>query len=110
MRNTADCFSDHCTDILLPVACLRLDTVETIGVHSAASRRHSNRCGYLVRPRVPRLRQRVRFSLPIDLCRASTTRGYSGATRYEMAQLLRAFLLKEIHGWTHETALVKYLN
>ncbi|MFB1064524.1 transposase [Natrinema sp. H-ect4] len=35
---------------------------------------------------------------------------YSRATRYEMAQLLRAFLLKEIHGWTHETALVTYLT
>ncbi|MHC3381915.1 transposase [Haloarcula sp. H-GB5] len=35
---------------------------------------------------------------------------YSGATRYEMAQLFRLFLLKEIHGWTHETALVTYLT
>ncbi len=35
---------------------------------------------------------------------------YSRATRYEMAQLLRAFLLKEIHGWTHETALATYLT
>ena len=27
-----------------------------------------------------------------------------------MSQLLRAFLLKEIHGWNHETALVEYLQ
>ncbi|RLM41975.1 transposase, partial [Haloarcula sp. Atlit-47R] len=35
---------------------------------------------------------------------------YSGATRYEMAQLFRLFLLKELHGWTHETALLTYLT
>ncbi|MDS0222481.1 transposase [Haloarcula sp. S1AR25-5A] len=35
---------------------------------------------------------------------------YSEATQYEMAQLFRLFLLKEIHGWTHETALLTYLT
>ncbi|GGK83615.1 ISNCY family transposase ISH7A [Haloarcula sebkhae] len=35
---------------------------------------------------------------------------YSGATRYQMTQLFRLFLLKELHGWTHETALVTYLT
>ena len=35
---------------------------------------------------------------------------YSGATQYEMAQLFRLFLLKETHGWTHETALLTYLT
>jgi len=35
---------------------------------------------------------------------------YSGPTRYEMPQLFRAFLLKEIHSWNHETALVEYLR
>ncbi|QIO25452.1 transposase [Haloarcula sp. JP-L23] len=35
---------------------------------------------------------------------------YSSPTRYEMEQLFRVFILKEIHGWKHETALVKYLN
>lgn len=36
---------------------------------------------------------------------------YTGAkTRYTVAQLVRAFLLKELHGWSHETALVKYLQ
>ncbi|WP_369333758.1 transposase [Halorubrum sp. SP9] len=35
---------------------------------------------------------------------------YSGPTRYEMPQLFRAFLLKEVYGWDHETALVEYLR
>lgn len=35
---------------------------------------------------------------------------YSGTTRYEMGQLFRVFLLKEIHGRNHETALVTYLT
>jgi len=35
---------------------------------------------------------------------------YSGATQYEMALLFRLFLLKELHGWTHETALLRYLT
>jgi len=35
---------------------------------------------------------------------------YSGATQYEMAQLFRLFLLKELHGWTHETPLLTYLS
>ncbi|WP_246989537.1 transposase [Halorientalis marina] len=35
---------------------------------------------------------------------------YSGPTRYEMPQLFRVFLLKEVYGWNHETALVDYLR
>ncbi|WP_187367506.1 transposase, partial [Haloferax sp. KTX1] len=35
---------------------------------------------------------------------------YSGAIQYEMAQLFRLFLLKELHGWAHETALLTYLT
>ncbi|MBV0903055.1 transposase [Haloarcula salina] len=35
---------------------------------------------------------------------------YSGATQYGMDQLFRLFLLKEIHGWTHETELVTYIS
>jgi len=35
---------------------------------------------------------------------------YSGATEYEMVQLFRLFLLKEIHGWSHETELLTYLT
>jgi hypothetical protein len=35
---------------------------------------------------------------------------YVGHTRYEMEQLFRAFLIKALHGWVHETALVRYLE
>ena len=35
---------------------------------------------------------------------------YTGPTKYEMPQLFRVFLLKKIHGWDHETALVEYLR
>jgi len=35
---------------------------------------------------------------------------YTGTTQYEMSQLMRVFLLKELHGWVHETALVEYLQ
>ncbi|WP_181692623.1 transposase [Natronomonas sp. LN261] len=34
---------------------------------------------------------------------------YAGSTRYELDTLFRTFLLKELHGWAHETALVEYL-
>jgi hypothetical protein len=34
---------------------------------------------------------------------------YAGA-RYEMDTLVRVFILKECHGWDHETALVEYLE
>ena len=35
---------------------------------------------------------------------------YFGSTRYQMPQLVRLFLLKEIHGWNHETALLTFLQ
>ena len=35
---------------------------------------------------------------------------YSSATRYEMSQLFQVFLLEELHGWNHETALIEYLE
>ena len=35
---------------------------------------------------------------------------YGSSTCYKMDILFRMFLLKEIYGWTHETALIKYLN
>ncbi|WP_135823202.1 transposase [Halostella litorea] len=35
---------------------------------------------------------------------------YFGSTRYQMPQLVRLFLLKEIHGWDHETALLTFLR
>ncbi|MFD1514435.1 hypothetical protein [Halomarina rubra] len=35
---------------------------------------------------------------------------YSDPTRYEMTPLVRAFLLKSLHGWEHETALLEHLG
>ncbi|RAW44582.1 transposase [Halorubrum sp. 48-1-W] len=35
---------------------------------------------------------------------------YAGSTSYKMETLFRLFLLKECHGWGHETALVEYLT
>jgi IS4 transposase len=35
---------------------------------------------------------------------------YAGSTRYKMETLFRVFLLRELHGWEHETALVDYLD
>ncbi len=35
---------------------------------------------------------------------------YADSTRYEMETLFRVFVLKELHGWAHETALVEYLG
>ena len=35
---------------------------------------------------------------------------YAGSASYEMETLFRLFLLKECHGWDHETALVEYLT
>ena len=35
---------------------------------------------------------------------------YTGQTRYGMEQLIQVFLLKELHRWTHETALISYLE
>jgi hypothetical protein len=35
---------------------------------------------------------------------------YSESTTYGMESLFRAFLLKELHGWKHETALRSYLK
>ena len=35
---------------------------------------------------------------------------YAGATRYEIDTSFRIFVLKELHGWDHETALIEYLE
>jgi len=35
---------------------------------------------------------------------------YGGSTRYEMDTLFRMFVLKELHGWEHETAILEYLD
>jgi hypothetical protein len=49
-------------------------------------------------------------SLPVAYFRFDAHDRYAASTRYEMETLFRVFLLKEIHGWTHETALVEYLD
>lgn len=35
---------------------------------------------------------------------------YGSSERYSMITLFRVFVLKELHGWDHETALVEYLK
>ncbi|WP_425491839.1 transposase [Halohasta salina] len=35
---------------------------------------------------------------------------YEGPTHYEMDTLFRVFVLKELHGWEHETSLYEYLK
>jgi len=48
--------------------------------------------------------------LPIAYFRFEAHDRYESSTRYEMDTLFRVFLLKELHGWTHETSLVEYLE
>jgi IS4 transposase len=50
------------------------------------------------------------YSLPLAYVRFDAHDCYGGPTSYEMATLFRLFLLKECHGWDHETALVEYLT
>ena len=50
------------------------------------------------------------YHLPLAYVEFQSHDRYPGSTRYEMTQLLRAFLLKELHGWSHETALVESLQ
>ncbi|ADQ69445.1 transposase family protein (plasmid) [Halogeometricum borinquense DSM 11551] len=74
-------------------------------------RRHQNRRSRMVRPRGSRLSRDVRSSLSPRIHRLRPARPrYSVSTQYPMAQLFRAFLLKALHGWSHETALVEYLQ
>src|SRR6056297_2711316 len=35
---------------------------------------------------------------------------YTDSTQYGIEQLVRVFLLQELRGWTHETAIVTYLQ
>lgn len=49
-------------------------------------------------------------SLPVAYFQFHTHDRYEGSTRYEMDTLFRVFLLKELHRWEHETALVDYLD
>ncbi|WP_458210703.1 transposase [Haladaptatus sp. NG-SE-30] len=48
--------------------------------------------------------------VPLQYVDFSTHDHYSNSPRYEMTTLVRAFLLKEVHGWSHETALFEYLR
>ncbi|WP_254841009.1 transposase [Natronomonas marina] len=50
------------------------------------------------------------WSLPLAYFRFNTYDCYGGLTRYEMDTLFRMFVLKELHGWEHETALCEYLD
>lgn len=47
---------------------------------------------------------------PLAYVEFDTHDRYAGHTRYEMEQLFRAFLIKVLHGWAHETALVTDLE
>ena len=49
-------------------------------------------------------------SLPMAYFQFNVHDRYEGSTRYEMDTLFRMFVLKELHGWEHETALVDYLG
>ena len=49
-------------------------------------------------------------SLPLAYFRFDPHDRYAKSTRYEMDTLFHIFVLKDIHGWNHETALVEYLD
>ena len=49
-------------------------------------------------------------ALPLAYVQFNAHDRYAGSTGYEMETLFRLFLLKECHGWDHETALVEYLT
>jgi hypothetical protein len=49
-------------------------------------------------------------ALPVTYSEFDSHDRYAGSTRYEMDTLFRVFVLKECHGWDHETALIEYLE
>ena len=49
-------------------------------------------------------------ALPLAYFRFNAHDRYEGSTRYQMDTLFRVFVLKELHGWEHETALVDHLR
>jgi hypothetical protein len=49
-------------------------------------------------------------ALPLAYFKFDAYGCYAGPTRYEIDTLFRAFVLKELHGWEHETALIEYFN
>ena len=50
------------------------------------------------------------YSLPLAYFQFGPHDCYAGPTRYDTDTLVRVFILKELHGWEHETALVDYLG
>lgn len=48
--------------------------------------------------------------LPLAYVEFAPNDSYTLTTQYGMKQLFRAFLLKELHGWEHETAPITYLE
>ncbi len=48
--------------------------------------------------------------LSLAYFRFDTHDRYAESTRYGMDTLFRVFILKECHGWDHETALIEYLE
>lgn len=50
------------------------------------------------------------YSLPLAYFIFEAHDRYEGCTRYEMDMLFRVFVLKELYGWEHETALVDHLE
>ncbi|WP_049897357.1 transposase [Halorubrum distributum] len=49
-------------------------------------------------------------SIPLAYFRFEAHDCYGSSTHYEMDTLFRVFVLKELHGWQHETSLVEYLD
>ncbi|MFC6751908.1 transposase [Halorubrum tibetense] len=49
-------------------------------------------------------------SIPLAYFRFEAHDCYGSSTHYEMDTLFRVFVLKELHGWKHETSLVEYLD
>ncbi len=47
--------------------------------------------------------------IPLQYVNFSAHDRYSDPTKFEMGLVFRVFLLKEVYGWEHETALLKYL-
>jgi IS4 transposase len=50
------------------------------------------------------------FELPLAYFQFETHDCYENPTHYEMDTLFRVFVLKELHGWEHETPLVEHLE
>jgi IS4 transposase len=50
------------------------------------------------------------YAVPLAYVQFDAHDRYAGSTSYEMETLFRLFLLKECHGWNHETALIEYLT